>query len=64
MTYPGDDLRIRLMPLWNRGPAPNAGQPGFTLEELDLLSQDSREWLLSGAAAGEREMFASGLANS
>jgi hypothetical protein len=35
--------------LRNRGPAPNAGQPGFTLEELDLLSQDSRDWLLSGA---------------
>jgi hypothetical protein len=45
-------------PLAERGPA------RLTLEELDLLSQDSREWLLSGAAAGEREMFASGLANS
>jgi hypothetical protein len=52
------------MPRWNRGPALNAGQPGFTLEELDLLSQDSRDWLLSGAAAGEQEMFAPRLANS
>jgi hypothetical protein len=63
MTYPGDDLRTRLVPPWNHGPAPNADQPGFNLEELGLLNQDSRDWLFS-AAAVKPELFAPGLANS